>query len=204
MGITKRVEDLGIVISDHKHRVLGVTETGFQKVGDHSFVIPSSSEEETAGGDLTTQPPEEEYIPPAPKRVPKQKAKVKAKPKAKTRTKTAAAPPPPPEYEEDADAGYTIEAPEEPAFINTKVKLDNVGTIPTQYAYVIIGKGCAVLGCNDLSFRPNVMEQGQDGSIRNAVEFELMPGVRYIFAGQTFRNNDGVEALFLHELPQGV
>lgn len=183
----KRVEDLGVVIEDHPGPNYGMTSTGLKKMGEHTFVVPSNAEREDEDEDGVPAAEPEPIAEPAPA------------PKAKKKTRKKSAEP----VQDEEPQGMVIAAPKAPEFVNVKLTLEPFGELPTQYADVRIGEGCAVLTCNDLSFKPKKFDINKEtGEYINAVELDLMPGVVYGFMGHTFRDKTGHTCLILMEFPK--
>jgi len=80
-----------------------------------------------------------------------------------------------------------------------KLTLDGVGTIPSQYVHVYVGKKTVILGMNEYSYIPAVTQIDENGKLVGSMRTSMTTGT-YAYAGQSFVDDKGVTNLILVEM----
>lgn len=91
-----------------------------------------------------------------------------------------------------------------PQAVKVNLLVPNVGVLPSQYAHCYEGKGVLVLGLTDMSYIPSMASRGPDGTMQGALELESRPGQQYVFAGNEFKDNDGIRNIILIAVPRST
>ena len=93
----------------------------------------------------------------------------------------------------------------EPAgFVDATITVEGFGGIPSQYAQVCPGVGCALLGLTPRSFIPQQASLGPDGKPTQVLRISSVPDRRYMYTGFQVTDKSGITNLILIQIPDGV
>lgn len=92
---------------------------------------------------------------------------------------------------------------EQPALVTVNVVVEGFGKIPAQYQHVYTGEGVVVLGLTNLSFVPQVATTDGTGGLTHMVSFEHLPDRQFVYCGNSFIDNKGVNNVILIEVKNG-
>lgn len=184
MALTQEaVSSLRAKIEPRPHCTM--TETGLQKAPDGSLIARHSTEDGSRTPEQTIQAIEDDEARMEELQALRDQAD-QPKKRSRKRASTAAVP---------------VQAAQ-PKLRQITITIPGFGGIPSQYTHVYVGEGIAILGLNPMSFQP----QGPDpktGAPSSVLEISVNPGVKYVYLGNTFVDNNNIKNLLLVEVPEG-
>ena len=88
--------------------------------------------------------------------------------------------------------------------VDATITVEGFGGIPSQYAQVCPGIGCALLGLTPRSFIPQQASLGPDGKPTQVLRISSVPDRRYMYTGFQVTDKHGITNLLLIQIPDGV